>query len=160
MIYFAGNCPRLYAPKYGGIRVTGYGPNSVAYYSCDYGYEIYGPKSRKCQYDGSWYGKSPVCRPKRSKLITSSLFSQSEYIFMVHPTGNCPRLYGPKYGDVRVTGYGPNSVAYYSCDYGYEIYGPKSRKCQHDGSWYGNIPVCRPKRSKLITASSFFEYLK
>jgi len=122
------NCPRLYAPQYGKIRVTGYGPDSVAYYSCDYGYDIYGPKSRKCQYDGSWYGKLPVCRPKRR---------------------DCPKLYAPKYGKIRVTGYGPDSLAYYSCDYGYALYGPKSRKCQYDGSWYGKVPVCRPTRRRV-----------
>ena len=72
-INFAGDCPKLYAPKYGKIRVTGYGPDSVAYYSCDYGYGLYGPSSRKCQYDGSWYGKVPVCRPKRRSKLTIKL---------------------------------------------------------------------------------------
>ena len=53
------------------MRVTGYGLNSIAYYSCDYGYDLHGLKSRKCLYDGSWYGSAPVCRPKRSKLYYS-----------------------------------------------------------------------------------------
>ena len=78
--FFAEDCPKIYAPQYGKIRVTGYGPDSVAYYSCDYGYDIYGPKSRKCQHDGSWYGDIPVCRPKRSKLCyTCSTLSADFY---------------------------------------------------------------------------------
>ena len=152
-ILSAGDCPKLYAPKYGKVRVTGYGPDSLAYYSCDYGYDLHGPASRKCQYDGSWYGKIPICRPKRSKLSPLS-FPLSELLAMwILSAGDCPKLYAPKYGKVRVTGYGPDSLAYYSCDYGYDLHGPASRKCQYDGSWYGKIPICRPKRSKLSPLS-------
>ena len=134
--------------------MTGYGPDSVAYYSCDYGYDIYGPKSRKCQYDGSWYGDIPVCRPKRSKFNTANFYFQLEYfiLYVYVYVGDCSKLYAPKHGKIRVTGYGPDSLAYYSCDYGYALYGPSSRKCQYDGSWYGKIPVCRPKRKSKLTS--------
>ena len=57
---------------------------------------------------------------------------------------NCPELKDPQYGKVSVTGYSYSSVAYYICDYGYELDGSHSRKCQHDGSWYGKVPECRP----------------
>ncbi len=161
-------CPYLKAPQYGKLRIDGHGLSSVAYYSCDYGYSLHGPSSRKCLHDGSWYGNVPVCRPKKSKGQVEKNIPDSFddlYACMVQPffAEDCPRIYAPKYGSIKVAGYGPGSLAYYSCDYGYDIYGPSSRKCQHDGSWYGNIPVCRPKRSKFITASSFFsqfEYLK
>ena len=59
-------CPYPKAPQYGKVRIDGHGLSSVAYYSCDYGYSLHGPLSRKCLH-GSWYGDSPVCQPKRSK---------------------------------------------------------------------------------------------
>ena len=62
---------------------------------------------------------------------------------------NCPKLIAPKYGQIWVTGYGYSSTAYYRCNYGYDLHGSYSRKCQHDGTWYGNVPECRPvKRGK------------
>ena len=70
-IFLAEDCHKLHAPQYGKVRVTGYGHNSIAYYSCDYGYDLHGVDSRKCLYDGSWYGKAPICRPRRSKFSFS-----------------------------------------------------------------------------------------
>ena len=77
---FAGDCPRIHAPQYGKIRVSGYGPDSVAYYTCDHGYDMHGLNSRKCLHDGSWYGKAPICRPRRSKSSLSPLFLQYFYL--------------------------------------------------------------------------------
>ena len=59
-------------------------------------------------------------------------------------TVNCPKITAPKYGQVWVTGYGYSSIVYYRCNYGYDLHGSYSRKCQHDGTWYGNAPECRP----------------
>ena len=62
-LYIIGVCSRLYAPRYGKVRVTGYGLDSKAHYSCDYGYKLYGLQWRKCLHGGRWYGKAPICRP-------------------------------------------------------------------------------------------------
>ena len=68
---------------------------------------------------------------------------------IIHSTVTCPKLIAPEYGRVSVSGYAYSSTAYYSCDYGYDLDGSHSRKCQHDGTWYGKAPECRPaKRSK------------
>ena len=62
----------------------------------------------------------------------------------------CSKLDDPEYGKVTVNGYGYSSTAYYSCNYGYELDGPYSRQCQHDGIWQGKAPVCRKINSKLF----------
>ena len=138
-------CPKLDAPKYGKVWVSSYGYSSAAYYSCNYGYELDGAYSRKCQHDGRWYGKAPVCRPaKRGKHINyTTVLCTNFHLLTTISTVNCPKLIAPKYGKVSVSGYSYSSTAYYSCDYGYEIYGSHSRKCQHDGTWYGKAPECR-----------------
>ena len=59
---------------------------------------------------------------------------------------NCPKLDHPSYGKVIVTSYTPESVAYYRCQYGYKLHGSASRKCQHDGRWYGVAPTCQRSR--------------
>ena len=61
-------CSKLDAPKYGKVWVTGNSYSSTAYYTCNYGYDLDGVYSRKCQHDGRWGGKAPECRPvKRGK---------------------------------------------------------------------------------------------
>ncbi len=64
------SCKKLVAPKYGQVWVTGNSYSSTAYYRCNYGYDLHGSHSRKCQHDGTWYGKAPECRiAKRSKCF-------------------------------------------------------------------------------------------
>ncbi|CAB4013691.1 Hypothetical predicted protein [Paramuricea clavata] len=38
-----------------------------------------------------------------------------------------------------------NSVAQYRCDYGYKLNGSTRRRCQSNGTWTGNEPVCELK---------------
>ena len=147
------SCRKLVAPKYGQVWLSGDSYSSTAYYRCNYGYDLHGSHSRKCQHDGTWYGKAPECRvARRSKYMLHLSPCQQLavnltflFIFVV----SCRRLDAPKYGKVIVTGQSYSSRAYYSCDYGYELDGAYSRKCQHDGTWYGKAPECRPsKRGK------------
>ena len=86
-------------------------------------------------------------RPQSAlKLRRVSIYNNCTSIFILSNfrilTDNCGQLYAPQYGKVSVNGYSYSSTAYYSCDYGYELHGSYSRKCQHDGSWYGKAPVC------------------
>ena len=57
-------CPNLYNIKYGGVKVSGKTPDSKAYYYCNKGYKLVGDPWRKCQYDGYWGGKEPVCKSR------------------------------------------------------------------------------------------------
>ena len=146
------SCPKLDAPKYGQVWLTGNSYSSTAYYRCNYGYELDGSHSRKCQHDGTWYGKAPECRPvKRSNFFVTISYSNSSHIITLFAV-NCRRLDAPKYGKVIMTGYSYLSRAYYSCNYGYELDGAYSRKCQHDGTWYGKAPECRrSKRGRIMS---------
>ena len=147
----AVTCSKLDAPRYGKVSVTGYSYSSTAYYTCDYGYELDGSHSRKCQHDGTWYGKAPECRKAEGGKDNAVMqFHLHQDLSFTHiPTVNCPNVNAPRYGKVWVTGYSYSSTAYYSCDYGYELHGSYSRKCQHDRTWYGKAPECRQaKRGK------------
>ena len=55
-------CPRRDHPQYGAVRVTGYTPESTAYYQCRKGYDLYGDARQNCLYTGYWSGKAPVCK--------------------------------------------------------------------------------------------------
>ena len=86
-------------------------------------------------------------------MITS--MQSHQFTLIVH-TVSCPKIDGIPYGKVIVTGYSYSSIAYYRCNYGYELDGSYSRKCQHDGTWYGKAPACRPvKRGQYIVSHSY-----
>ena len=64
-------------------------------------------------------------------------------VYPLHCAEECPKLENPRYGKVVVRGYTPDSLAYYSCDYGYKLHGSGNlRKCLHDGRWNGDAPTC------------------
>ena len=41
--------------------------------------------------------------------------------------------------------YSLNRKVYFRCDLGYELFGSEERKCQQNGTWTGQQPVCRGK---------------
>ena len=56
-------CGHLKDPEYGHCKTNGEHYGSVATYSCNDGYILYGgSRSRKCLDDGYWSGKEPQCR--------------------------------------------------------------------------------------------------
>ena len=58
------DCGSLDAPRNGrksGVATT---YRSVVRFSCVTGYKLIGSTSRKCQSDGSWAGKQPICERK------------------------------------------------------------------------------------------------
>lgn len=57
----------------------------------------------------------------------------------------CPDLQSPNYGSVRVSGATPGSRADYKCDSGFKLEGLAWRKCQDNGEWTGEAPVCKCK---------------
>ena len=61
-----GGCVYLDRPEYGKVELEGTHVRARATYSCDYGYKLVGDSVRRCQYNGYWSGKEPVC--KKSKL--------------------------------------------------------------------------------------------
>ena len=139
--YAAITCPRLSAPKYGSVKVTGYfRPGSVAKYSCKPGFRLVGASTRKCLSNGYWSGKAPTCRRK-------DIYQSCRIIYcLLNAAITCPRLSAPKYGSVKVTGYfRPGSVAKYSCKPGFKLVGTSTRKCLSNGYWSGKAPTCQRK---------------
>ena len=61
LIPIATNCPDLLDPAYGSVNVTGMSPGDKAYYECDDGFTLKGPKTRVCQSDATWSGEEPEC---------------------------------------------------------------------------------------------------
>ena len=126
--------------------MTGYSYSSVAYYTCNYGYELDGAYSRKCQHDYTWNGKAPECRPVTRGNTVIPICPCISHDTPNFTTVSCSKLDAPKYGQVWLTGTGYSSTAYYRCNYGYDLHGSNSRRCQHDGTWYGEVPECRVAR--------------
>ena len=61
-------CPTLDDIKYGGVSLDDKDrkADSKAHYYCNKGYKLVGDPWRKCQYDGYWGGKEPVCKRRLS----------------------------------------------------------------------------------------------
>ena len=58
----------------------------------------------------------------------------------------CNRLDDPRNGDVRITGTNAGDKAIYQCDRGFVLKGDRIRKCQSNGQWSGNEPICKGNR--------------
>ena len=56
-------CGFLNPPENGNVRHKGTKVGSKAVYSCKRGYQLKGEHERKCQYNGSWSGDEPQCKP-------------------------------------------------------------------------------------------------
>ena len=55
----------------------------------------------------------------------------------------CPKLNDPENGDVKISGVIPGSKATYQCDKGFILVGSSSRRCQRNGKWSGEAPICK-----------------
>jgi CUB/sushi domain-containing protein len=54
-------CPKLKAPQYGKLYVSGNHPGDYAVYDCGYGYKLVGKRRRTCGYNGKWSGSDADC---------------------------------------------------------------------------------------------------
>lgn len=55
-------CDELSDPENGRVTLSGRTPNSVANYSCNEGFVLVGPSSRRvCEDTGLWTGAEPEC---------------------------------------------------------------------------------------------------
>ena len=64
VLFSAILCPDLDDIPYGSVKQTGNKPGSIARYYCKKGSKLIGDETRKCQYDGYWSGKEPVCKSR------------------------------------------------------------------------------------------------
>ena len=54
-------CGALYNPVNGGVRNTGRAVGDTTTYYCDYGYDLIGDVTVRCQLSGNWSGSPPTC---------------------------------------------------------------------------------------------------
>ncbi|GFR11206.1 sushi, von Willebrand factor type A, EGF and pentraxin domain-containing protein 1 [Trichonephila clavata] len=93
---------------------------SRGFYQCFPGFRIVGSTAVECSWQGVWEGKPPHCVP-----IT------------------CPQPEIPEHGEVDGEDYSFQSAVLYTCDKGYQIFGRDERFCLEDGTWSGEVPLCR-----------------
>ena len=60
------DCGGLRDPLYGRVDLDGTTLGSLATYSCNDGFVLEGDQMRKCQSDGQWSGREPVCKSKHT----------------------------------------------------------------------------------------------
>ncbi|XP_064486743.1 sushi, von Willebrand factor type A, EGF and pentraxin domain-containing protein 1-like [Ornithodoros turicata] len=79
---------------------------------------------------GSWY--------RLARLLVGYM------IFTVAAGGNCPQPAVPLYAKVTFSSEdrSPGSMATYTCDEGYELFGVPTRTCSQNGRWSGELPYC------------------
>lgn len=61
----------------------------------------------------------------------------------------CGDLDDPLNGEVNYEDAVFNSIATYSCFFGYELIGISKRVCKEDGLWSGNKPSCKGLQSMI-----------
>ncbi|XP_070558976.1 clotting factor C-like isoform X2 [Ptychodera flava] len=112
-------CNNPDAPRHGTVRVpNGKKEGDIAYYDCDQGYTLVGDEELTCRSDGSWSGDKPIC------------------------SISCQEPESPNNGEVRTDSNLQGSRASYSCNQGYQLFGPRSRTCLSNGVWSGALPEC------------------
>ncbi|XP_070569346.1 uncharacterized protein [Ptychodera flava] len=94
-----------------------YGDNVT--FVCHEGYVLNGTETITCQSDGSWDSEVPVCN-----------------------VVSCEDPGQPENGDAEGDDFTYGSNVTYLCHEGYVLNGTNVLKCQSDGSWDAEVPVC------------------
>ena len=152
LLLIAADCGDLTPPSNGSVAfiVTTFGNWSVASFSCDTGYILYGDMNRTCQSNGTWSGSAPTCEGRFLDIM--SLYSSLSELIAV----DCGDLTPPSNGSVAFTftTFGNESIANYSCDTGYILYGDMNRTCQSNGTWSGSAPTCEGRFLDIMSLYS------
>ncbi|EFX77599.1 hypothetical protein DAPPUDRAFT_1343, partial [Daphnia pulex] len=103
------------APEDGSWTVDGFVPGSTIRFECKLGFTLVGSATVTCLTDKSWSDRTPSCQQ-----IT------------------CPPLRDPEHGTVHY-----HSTAHYTCNRGYQLFGPGQRTCTDQGTWSDRGPQYR-----------------
>ena len=71
----------------------------------------------------------------------------------------CPDLDDPQYGSVRIGSNRVGGTADYKCNDGFTLIGARRRKCQSNGQWGGEAPVCKRKKIDSLSLKPFFKLI-
>ena len=64
-------CPTLMNPLNGRVSYSSTEYSSVATYTCDLGYEVFGPLARTCQANEVWSGSETTCQGESCQYMSS-----------------------------------------------------------------------------------------
>ena len=130
-------------PVYGQVQLDGTTEGSKARYSCNNGFDLIGNSVRKCQSNGRWSGQEPICQRRGTYPVSIKLPIDTTLTVI-----DCGDLDDPIYGQVQLDGTTEGSKARYSCDDGFILRGDRVRKCQNNGKWSGQEPICESKLAR------------
>ncbi|XP_040466803.1 P-selectin [Falco naumanni] len=130
-------CPELSAPDRGELNCShlhgDFAFGSTCAFSCQMGFELMGSESRECTATGTWTGDAPRC-----EAIT------------------CPALSAPDWGELSCShlhgDFTFGSTCAFSCQAGFAVMGPESRKCTATGTWTGDAPRCEVVACPVLSA--------
>ncbi|KAF1425487.1 P-selectin, partial [Spheniscus humboldti] len=120
-------CPVLSAPDRGELNCShlhgDFTFSSTCAFSCQTGFVLMGPESRKCMATGTWTGDAPRCEAIACPVLSAP--DRGEL--------NCSHLHGD---------FTFGSTCAFSCQMGFALTGPESRECTATGTWTGDAPHC------------------
>uniref|UniRef100_A0A8C9RB51 Selectin E n=1 Tax=Scleropages formosus TaxID=113540 RepID=A0A8C9RB51_SCLFO len=103
------------------------------HFSCEEGYSLDGDATVNCTSSGNWTAGVPACKVvKCHALVTPSHAS----LHCQHP----------------VEDFGYSSTCWLGCEVGFDLIGQNSTYCTSLGSWSHNLPVCKARQCKILTA--------
>ncbi|XP_064520480.1 P-selectin-like [Pseudopipra pipra] len=121
-------CPVLSAPDWGELNCSHLHGNftfgSTCAFSCQTGFVLMGPEHRECTAMGTWTAHAPRCEAIKCSALTTPKMGQAS---CSHPLGDF--TFG--------------STCAFSCQKGFVLMGPESRKCTAMGTWTGDTPQCK-----------------
>ncbi|NWW44651.1 LYAM3 protein, partial [Pedionomus torquatus] len=116
---------------------------STCAFSCQMGFALMGSESRECMATGTWTGEAPHCEGMCLSTI---------------PAIQCSTLATPNMGQAACShlhgDFSFGSTCVFSCQTGFVLIGPKSRKCMATGTWTGDIPQCRATSCPVLVPPS------
>lgn len=94
---------------------------------CSNGYRLQGNATRTCRENGTWSGENPHCKPVNCRAPENIMLGEMAYTSIVFM-----------------------SEVNYTCEVGYKLQGPSTRKCQANATWSYGLPTCQPIVCPLV----------
>ncbi|KAM6305472.1 LOW QUALITY PROTEIN: P-selectin-like [Aegotheles albertisi] len=130
-------CPVLSAPDRGEMNCShlhgDFAFGSTCAFSCRNGFVLVGPESRECTATGIWTGDAPHCEAIKCSALATPKMGQAA----------CSHLHGD---------FAFGSTCAFSCQTGFVLMGPESRKCTATGTWTGDVPRCEAITCPVLSA--------
>ena len=128
----------------GDGQATGFTPGFVLTFACQFGYQLESTGQVQCDHEGFWVGKTPKCLAIR---CGSAPQVANALVILSSPSSSpsSSSSSSSSSSDPIVDRVG--STATYSCQPGYEPFGPAELECTERGVWMDrnqrpSIPVC------------------